>query len=89
MHVQMEPSSIFVLRARWSVEEHNVTFIPALIRFLDVGEVERCQAIRRILCHPRHTSFVSFPAMGGIIFVPNKYRYILTLKHENYNKKSK
>lgn len=83
----MEPSSILVLRARWSIEEHDVTFVPALIRFLDVGEIERCQAIRRVLCHPRHTSFVAFSAVGGIIFIPNKYRYILTLEHVRGPKK--
>jgi len=74
----MKPRAVFV---GWRpVEKHHFAGVPTLVRLLYIGQVERSEAVWRVLGDSSHSAFVSRTAVSGIVVIPNEYRYVETLK---------
>lgn len=78
VHVQMEPRAVLVLIGR-SIQEHHFALVPALIRLLDVGEIQRGSAVRRVGGHARYAAHVAVAAVRRIVLVPDVDRDFLAL----------
>lgn len=70
VHVQMEPRAVLVLVGR-PIQEHHLALVPALIRLLDAGQIQRGGTERRIGGHARYATHVALAAVRRIVLVPD------------------
>ena len=70
VHVEVKQGAVLVLTGR-SVEKVDEARIPALIRLVDAGQVERRQAVVRRRRDARNATLVAV-ARVKVVFVPDK-----------------
>lgn len=82
MYIQKEPGAVFRVRARGSVQEHDLALVPALIRLLNPRQIERRFAVWRVGTDAWDAVFVARADMRWIEVVPDVDRNVAILRWE-------
>lgn len=87
MHIQMIPRAIFMLVGR-SIQEHDFTLVPSLIRFADVCQIQWCSAKWWVGWDLWHASLISLATVRRIVLIPDVnwcLLALLTAHHRSIN----